>query len=166
MAPNWSQYIVDFLTTRTFPENTSRARQRSIEIETRDFTIIGDQLYKKDKDDQLRICAHEKQYLHILEQAHGGISGGHFSGDKTAKLVLTAGLWWPTLYIDAVEFVKKCDDCQRTKVPLKQDDMLLRPMMGARVFAKWGIDFVETISPLVYRTHAQYIIVATDYLTK
>ena len=44
--------------------------------------------------------------------------------------------------------------------------MPLRPMMGARAFAKWGIDFVGPINPLAHRTRAQYIIVATDYLTK
>ncbi|MCO5614587.1 hypothetical protein L7F22_068870 [Adiantum nelumboides] len=82
--------------------------------------------------------------------------------------------------MDMVEFVKRSDDCQRTKVPFKREDMPLRPMMGTRAFAKWGIDFgkpisplakwgidfVKPISPLAYRTHAQYVIVAIDYLTK
>ncbi|MCO5613331.1 hypothetical protein L7F22_067607 [Adiantum nelumboides] len=44
--------------------------------------------------------------------------------------------------------------------------MPLRPMMGARAFAKWGIDFVGPIAPPPYKSHAQHIIVATDYLTK
>ncbi|MCO5600819.1 hypothetical protein L7F22_054935 [Adiantum nelumboides] len=68
--------------------------------------------------------------------------------------------------MDAEEFVKICDDCQRTKTPRGRDDMPLRPMMGARAFAKWGIDFVGPIAPSAYKTHAQYIIVANDYLTK
>ncbi|MCO5563211.1 hypothetical protein L7F22_016848 [Adiantum nelumboides] len=38
--------------------------------------------------------------------------------------------------------------------------------MGARAFAKWGIDFVGPIQPPAYRSQAQYIIVAIDYLTK
>ncbi|MCO5582245.1 hypothetical protein L7F22_036137 [Adiantum nelumboides] len=67
--------------------------------------------------------------------------------------------------MDAEEFVKRCDDCQRTKTPRGRDDMPLRPMMGARTFAKWGIDFIGPC-PLAYKSHAQYIIVATDYLTK
>ena len=39
-------------------------------------------------------------------------------------------------------------------------------MMGARAFAKWGINFVGPINPPAHRTWAQYIIVVTDYLTK
>ena len=49
---------------------------------------------------------------------------------------------------------------------MHKNDMPLRPMMGARAFAKWGIDFVGPINPPAYRTQAQYIIVATNYLTK
>ena len=44
--------------------------------------------------------------------------------------------------------------------------MPLRPMMGARAFAKWGIDFVGPIKPPTRSSHAEYIIVAMDYLTK
>ena len=44
--------------------------------------------------------------------------------------------------------------------------MPLRPMMGARAFATWVIDFVGPIDPPAHRTHAQYIIVAMDYVTK
>ena len=44
--------------------------------------------------------------------------------------------------------------------------MPLQPLMGARAFAKWGINFVGPIDPPPYRTQAQYIIVAMDYLTK
>ena len=39
-------------------------------------------------------------------------------------------------------------------------------MIGVRAFAKWGIDFVESINPPAYLTDSQHIIVATDYLTK
>ena len=44
--------------------------------------------------------------------------------------------------------------------------MPLRPMMEARAFAKWGIDFVGPIDPPAMRTYAQYIIMATNYVTK
>ena len=112
------------------------------------------------------MCVTEAEYVRVLDQAHSGLTGGHFSADTTAKVVMMAGLWWPTLFKDAEEFVKRCDECQRVKVPIRKDNMPLRPMMGAHAFAKWGIDFVGPINPPAHRTRAQYIIVATDYLTK
>ncbi|MCO5577836.1 hypothetical protein L7F22_049587 [Adiantum nelumboides] len=112
------------------------------------------------------MCATEEEYIPILQQAHSGQARGHFSVEKMAKSILYAGIWWPTLFMDTEEFVKRCDDCQRTKTPRDRDDMPLRPMMGARAFAKWGINFVGPIAPPAYKSHSQYIIVATDYLTK
>ena len=83
-----------------------------------------------------------------------------------AKLILWSGLWWPTLYMVALEFFKRCEQCQRMKPPVAREEMPLRPIMATRAFAKWGIDFVGPIKPPARHTHAEYIIVATDYLTK
>ena len=87
-------------------------------------------------------------------------------GETTARVILWSGLWWPTLFGDAIAFVKHCDQCQRSKPPISSDEMPLRPVMATRAFAKWGIDFVGPIKPPARHTHAEYIIVATDYLTK
>lgn len=38
--------------------------------------------------------------------------------------------------------------------------------MATRAFAKWGIDFVGPIKMPARHMHAEYIIVAIDYLTK
>ena len=84
----------------------------------------------------------------------------------TVKEIMRAGLWWPTLFQDAAIYVKGCDVCQRTKAPSRRDEMPLRLMMGARAFAKWGIDFVGPIHLTTMHTHAEYIIVATYYVTK
>ncbi|MCO5598133.1 hypothetical protein L7F22_052225 [Adiantum nelumboides] len=142
------------------------SRVKAITKEAEDYVLIEDNLYRRGKDGQLRMCATEEEYVPILQQAHSRqAAGGRFSAKKMAKSILYAGIWWPTLFMDAEEFVKRCDDCQRTKTPRGRDDMPLRPMMGARAFAKWGIDFVGPCPP-AYKSHAQYIIVATDYLTK
>ena len=75
-------------------------------------------------------------------------------------------IWWPTLFQDAHAFVETCDDCQRFKKLIRVYNMPLCPVIGTRAFAKWGIDFFGPIDPPTYRTQAQYIIVAINYLTK
>lgn len=142
IAPNWSKYIIEYLTQHLLPKTISKVQRKTIEIEAKDFEIIADQLYKRGKDKQLRLCITETKYIRVLEQAHASLSRGHLFVDTMAKAIMTAGLWCTTLFQDADEYVKQCDDCQRTKVPIRKDNMPLRPMMGARAFAKWGIDFV------------------------
>ena len=76
----------------------NKRRQKAIEMEALDFTLIGNQLYKKGKDHQLQLCANEMEYLPILAQAHSSIVGGHFSLETIAKAILMLGIWWPTLF--------------------------------------------------------------------
>ncbi|RYA43691.1 integrase zinc binding domain-containing protein [Enterobacter cloacae complex sp. GF14B] len=84
----------------------SKRRQRAIETEARDYALIGNQLYRKGKDQHLRLCANEDEYIPIIEQAHVGLAGGHFSSETTARAILMAGIWWPTLFADAKEYVQ------------------------------------------------------------
>ena len=144
----------------------SKKRQRYLEKYAQEFSIIANQLYHRGKDGNLRICVAKSEYVPVLTHARSYASDGHFSTDVTTKAIMRVGLWWPTLYKDAVEFVKRCNECQRYKAPIRKDEMPLRPMMGARAFAKWGIDFVGPIDPPAVQTHAQSIIVAIDYMTK
>ncbi|MCO5558197.1 hypothetical protein L7F22_011776 [Adiantum nelumboides] len=136
IAFKWSSYIVDYLTIGILPETMNTSKVRAITKEEENYVLIKDNLYKRGKDGQLRMCATEEEYVPILQQAHSEQVGGHFLAEKMAKSILYAGIWWPTLFMDAKEFVKRCDECQRTKIPRGRDDMPLRPMMTARAFAK------------------------------
>ena len=99
-------------------------------------------------------------------QYHDGIAAGHFASEITARKVLQAGLWWPTLFKDAYQIFKHCDVCQRAKKPLNQDHMPLHPVLLQAPFEKWGLDYVGPIKPAAKGSQARYVIVATDYLTK
>ena len=63
----------------------------------------------------------------MLEEAHGGIARGHYGGSKTARKILIDGLWWSTVHVDATDYAKRCDVCQRTGKPSWRDEMLLVP---------------------------------------
>ena len=54
----------------------------------------------------LRIYVTKCEYLEVLTHAHSSIPGGHFSVEVTAKTIVRARLWWPTLFKDAEQFVK------------------------------------------------------------
>ncbi|XP_022864488.1 uncharacterized protein LOC111384443, partial [Olea europaea var. sylvestris] len=71
----------------------------------------------------------------------------HFGASKIAAKILQSGFYWPTLFKDAFEFVKKCDRCQRTGGTIR----------------RLGIDFMGPFSPSFSN---QYILVAVDYISK
>ena len=50
IAPQWSQYIVDYLWTHLLPANINLAWKRATEIEAHNYTLIGNQLYHHGKD--------------------------------------------------------------------------------------------------------------------
>ncbi|XP_076902845.1 uncharacterized protein LOC143557724 [Bidens hawaiensis] len=61
-------------------------------------------LFKIGADQMIRRCIPEEDVRSVLEYAHSSACGGHFSGQKTARKVLTSGFYWPTLFRDAHEY--------------------------------------------------------------
>ncbi|MCO5597252.1 hypothetical protein L7F22_051328 [Adiantum nelumboides] len=164
--PEWSEKIVNFLVNGFSPKELRKDVAPRLIKECEPYSLIGGTLYKLGKDDILRRCAREDEYLYILNEAHMGVAGGHFSGELTARKVLQSGYWWPTLFKDASLFAKGCDECQRYKTTQQKDRMPLHPIKVTQPFQKWGLDFVGPISSAARNTQSRYIIVAIDYVTK
>ena len=58
-------------------------------------------------------CVGEKEAKYILEEIHEGVCRDHASPRSLVCKVVRMGYFWPTMQVDAREFVKKCDKCQR-----------------------------------------------------
>jgi transposase InsO family protein len=65
---------------------------------------------------------------------------------------------------DTVNYVKKCDKCQRFSHSVHQPAGELQPLVSPWPFAQWGMDLV---GPLPKATgNRRWLIVASDYFTK
>lgn len=101
----------------------------------------------------------------ILVACHDSTYGGHFSSELTGKKILCVGYYWPTLFQDVHEYVKRCDACQRNARNDLQMELPLQISLQLVPFEQWGIDFVGELHPHSSRG-ITYIIVVTEYLTK
>nr|GEZ88021.1 reverse transcriptase domain-containing protein [Tanacetum cinerariifolium] len=81
----------------------------------------------------------------------------------TAKKVFDSGFYWPTIYKDAFELVKRCDSCQRQGKILQKDEMPQNSIQVCEIFDVWGIDFMR---PFPSSKGNKYILIAVDYLSK
>nr|GEW00631.1 reverse transcriptase domain-containing protein [Tanacetum cinerariifolium] len=104
-----------------------------------------------------------KEAIDILNACHSGPTGGHYGANYTAKKVFDSGFYWPSIYKDAFELVKRCDSCQRQGKISQKDEMPQNLIQIFKIFDVWGIDFM---GPFSSSKGNKYILVAVDYLFK
>lgn len=71
-----------------------------------------------------------------MGEAHEGIATRHQGTKSTARKILLAGLWWPTLFEDVDELVKAYDVYQRVGKLGKHHLMPLYPILAHAPFEK------------------------------
>ena len=65
---------------------------------------------------------------------------------------------------EALEYAKKCDQCQRFAPSIHQPGGVLNPLSSPWPFAQWGLDIVGSF--LKAAGNKRYLLVGTDYFTK
>ncbi|GJV75075.1 reverse transcriptase domain-containing protein [Tanacetum coccineum] len=63
--------------------------------------------FKVCADNIMRRCVAGSETLEILAHCHSGPTGGHHSANVTAKKVYEAGFYWPSVFKDANEYVRR-----------------------------------------------------------
>nr|GEV15085.1 reverse transcriptase domain-containing protein [Tanacetum cinerariifolium] len=102
-----------------------------------------------------------KEAIDILNACYSGPTGGHYGANYTAKKVFDSGFYWPSIYKDAFELVKRCDSCQRQGKVSQKDEMPQNFIQICEIFNVWGIEFM---GPFPNSKGNKYILVAVDYL--
>ena len=110
---DWYAGIEDFLTTQQLPAKWTKEERRKDQVNNRHFAVIGNRLFKRGAYTILRRCMSQVEVPDILEAYHNSACRGHFLGQLTGHKILRAGYFWPTLFQDLHDYVRKCDACQR-----------------------------------------------------
>nr|GFA44204.1 reverse transcriptase domain-containing protein [Tanacetum cinerariifolium] len=96
---------------------TSQRKQKFFK-DARHYFWDNPYLFRTCADQIIRRCVAGKEAIDILNACHSGPTGGHYGANYTAKKVFDSGFYWPSIYKDAFELVKRCDSCQSKALPM------------------------------------------------
>ena len=77
------------------------------------YVQIGDDLYRQGFTIPLLKCVTDEEAKDLMKEVHEGVCASHIGGVSLAAKVLRAGFYWPTMRKDCLDYVKRCDKCQR-----------------------------------------------------
>ena len=100
-----------------------------------------------------------------MDDFHGGFCGGHFAARTTIHKILGAGYYWPTIFSDVHQFVRKCEPCQLFTAKQKLAALPLQQVVVEAPFQQWGLDFIGKFKDNSSNGFS-WIITTTDYFTK
>ncbi|RDX97095.1 Pro-Pol polyprotein, partial [Mucuna pruriens] len=86
------------------------------------------------------------------------------NNEALAGKIARAGYYWLTLKVDCMDYVKKCDRCQRFVAAHQAPPGRLHIVTSPWPFHKWGIDILGPFP--IAPSQVKFLIVAVDYFTK
>eukprot|EP00253_Pinus_taeda_P019223 PITA_19223 len=147
------------------PSHLDHTKKRALRLKAKQYQLLNDVLFRINYDSVLLRCLEESEAKFFLQELHDGPAGGHYVGDTTAHKILRAGYYWPTLFKDSHNYVRKCQVCQTSAGRQKKPSLPLQSVNIERPFDQWGLDIIGEIVPHSSKQH-RYILTTTYYFTK
>ena len=162
-----SQYVdlKFFLKNGYAPLCLNYTAKHALRLKENQYQLIDYVLFRKNYDSVLLRCLEKIEAEKVMQELHDGPVGGHFGGDTTAHKILHAGYYWPNLFKDAHEYVRKCKVCQTAAGRERKVAFPLQPVNIQQPFEQWWLDIIGEITPNSSKQH-KYILTATYYFTK
>ncbi|XP_030924708.1 uncharacterized protein LOC115951690 [Quercus lobata] len=133
-GPSWMDPIVLYLKHDTLPDDKVEAGKIKRKA-TRFWLSEDSKLYRRSFSGPYLLCVHPEAVELILEELHEGICESHSLGRSLSHRALTLGYWWPSMHKEALDYVKKCEQCQRFAPSIHQPGGELNPLSSPWPFA-------------------------------
>nr|GFC21100.1 reverse transcriptase domain-containing protein [Tanacetum cinerariifolium] len=109
----WFAYLANYHARNFIIKGMTSQQKQKFFKDARQYFWDDPYLFRTCADQIIRRCIAGKEAIDILNACHSGPTEGHYGANYTAKKVFDSGFYWPSIYKDAFELVKRCDSCQR-----------------------------------------------------
>ena len=119
--------IIDFLAEDRViadEKETDRVRQ----VATQYWLSANCKLYWRSFGGPYLQCLPSSKNDELLTELYEGVCGSHVMGHSLAHQEMIQGFWWPRMHKDAVEYVQKCEQCQKHTPLIHQLVGILNPI--------------------------------------
>jgi hypothetical protein len=159
ICKDWRREIIECI------KNLSNTRDRKVLRQALKYTVINEELYRRTLEGLLLKCLNVDQARLAVGEVHEGMRETHQSAHKMKWMLRRAGLYWPMMMDDCIQFNRGCEACQRFGDIHVALASTLHPIIKPWPFRGWGVDFIGEIHPSSSKGH-RFVLVATDYFTK
>ncbi|GKA52073.1 reverse transcriptase domain-containing protein [Tanacetum coccineum] len=152
----WYADFVNYIVGKVVPPNWTFKKRKRFFSQVKTYFWEEPYAFKLYADNIMRRCVAGSEILKILAHCHSRPTGGNHSANITAKKVYESRFYWPSIFKDANEYVRRCDACQRSgnislRNEMPQNNIQVEaqalPMNDARVvvqflrslFARFGV---------------------------
>lgn len=108
---SWLPSMINYLKTGQCPAGLDSAKRRYYRLQFVPFMLIDETLFRKDHNGVLLRCIDSERVADVLFEFHDGASGGHFSPRTTTFKIMRAGYYWPSIFKDSHDYVRRCIKC-------------------------------------------------------
>jgi len=155
----WFSYIANYLVTGKLPSHLfPREKRKIIQVSAR-YSWITNELYKTGPYLMIRSCVREDEIPKTLKACHDDPCGGNFANKRISYKILSLGYYWPSIFKDAKEYVRRCDSCQRVGKLAPSNETPLQIQVLIEPFEKWALDFIGPILHLSRRSIYWYALI-------
>jgi hypothetical protein len=104
------------------PDGTTN---KKVQRQALKYILLDDDLYRRIIDGLLLKCLNQEQARVAMGEVHEGLCGTHQSTHKMKWTLKRAGLYWPVMVEDCIQYKRGCEACQRFgDVQIVPDNML------------------------------------------
>ena len=151
--------IIDFLDTRTLPDEEKKARELVLVEDM--YQLTDNVLYRVEKDKTLRLIPPTEDREKLFQEAHQGKFGAHLR-DAKIHAELAKHYWWPGMRSDVIRWCRACLTCATRQIG-QATRPLLTPIPVSGPFDRMGVDVIQFPTS---HSGNKYAVVFMDYLTK